>query len=61
MFKSNKHTIIIGITEARAKLPTLLKNLKAKKIILMKRGYPLAVIQDYKDFIEKEELLGHFF
>ena len=61
MFKSNKNTIIIGVTEARVKLPELLQNLGPKKIILMKRGFPLAVIQDYKNFVEKEELLGRFF
>lgn len=61
MFKSNKSTVIIGVTEARAKLPELLKDLGSKKIILMRRGFPLAVLQDYKDFVEKEELLGHFF
>lgn len=61
MFKSNKNTIVIGVTELRTKLPELLKNLGNKKIILMKRGYPLAVLQDYKDFVEKEELLGRFY
>jgi len=61
VFKSNKSTIIVGVTEARAKLPELLKDLGSKKIILMKRGFPVGVLQGYKDFVEKEELLGRFF
>lgn len=61
MFKSNKNTLILGLTEARTRLPVLLKDLGSKKIILMKRGYPVGVIQGYKDFIEKEELLGRFY
>lgn len=61
MFKTSKNTIVIGVTEARTKLPELLKDLSNKKIILMKRGYPVAVLQNYQEFMEKEEMLGKFF
>lgn len=61
MFRSNKNTIILGVTEARTRLPELLKDLGKKKIVLVKRGYPVGVIQAYQEFVEREELLGRFF
>lgn len=61
MFKSNKNTIVLGLTEARGKLPELLRDLGSKKIILVKRGYPVGVVQGYKEFVEREELIGRFF
>ncbi len=61
MFKTSKNIIVIGVTEARTKLPELLKDLGKKKIVLMKRGYPVGVIQNYKEFVEKEELLGRVY
>ena len=61
MFKSNKNTVVLGVTEARKKLPELLRDLGGKKIILMKRGFPVGVVQGYREFVEKEEMIGHFF
>jgi hypothetical protein len=42
-------------------LPELLRDLGSKKIILVKRGYPVGVLQGYKEFVEREELIGLFF
>ncbi len=58
MFKPEYNSIVIGVTEFRIKIPEILKHLqKNHKIILMKRGYPVAVIQGYKDFKDREDFL----
>lgn len=48
----------MGVTEFRSKVPEVLTQLKKnQKVILMKRGYPVAVLQSYKEFKDKEDFL----
>ena len=53
MFMSDEYKIM-GATDLRAEMPKLIKDLKTKKILVMKRGRPVAVIESYQDFMEKE-------
>jgi len=56
MFKPEYNSIVMGVTEFRKKVPEVLKQLEKKhKVILMKRGYPVAVLQSYKEFKDKED------
>lgn len=58
MFKPEYNSVVVGVTEFRSKIPEILKQLQKKhKVILMKRGYPIAVLQSYKEFKEKEDFL----
>ncbi len=60
MIKLNDDTLLIGTTELRNEIPKLTKDLKVKTIIVMKRGKPIAVLEDFKQFEEKKNLLETF-
>ncbi len=58
MFKPEYNSVVMGVTEFRSKVPEVLTQLKKnQKVILMKRGYPVAVLQSYKEFKDKEDFL----
>jgi len=57
MIKVNEETAIIGASELRTEIPNLTKNFVFKKVIITKRGKPIAVLEDYKEHEEKEKLL----
>jgi prevent-host-death family protein len=57
MIKINDDTILIGITSLRTEMPIILKEMKKKKVILTKRGKPVAVIEDYDEYQKKEKFL----
>lgn len=57
MIKINDEMAIIGTTELRTEIPKLAKNLKVKTVIITKRGKPIAVLEDYEKYREKEDLL----
>lgn len=53
-------TAIIGMSELRAEMPKLTREFKIKTIIVMKKGEPVAVLEDYTTHEEKEKLLNVF-
>lgn len=55
MFHIKDQTTLVGATELRTALPGLSKNLKSQKIIIVKRGKPLAVLQDFEQYEEREK------
>src|SRR3990170_7107827 len=55
MIKTND-AIIGGISEIRANFPELVVNIKNGKVIVTKRGVPVAVIQSYQSYEEMEKL-----
>lgn len=60
MLNLNDDTIMIGATEFRSEMPTLIKVLGNKKIILMKRGEPIAVLQNFQKYKEEEDWREEF-
>jgi len=56
----NDDTLLIGTSELRTNMPKISKEIKNKKIILVKRGKPFAVLSDYEEYNKKEELLDNF-
>ena len=51
---------LIGSTELRTEIPKLTKDLKMQTVIVTKRGKPVAVLEDYSKYQEKEDLLETF-
>ena len=60
MMNINDDTLLIGTSELRTNMPKISKEIKNKKIILVKRGKPFAVLSDYEEYNKKEELLDNF-
>ena len=60
MLNINDDTVMIGATELRSEMPKLAKMLKIKKVIVMKRGKPLAILEDFSKYEEKEEIIDLF-
>lgn len=57
MININDDIMLIGTTELRTEIPKLAKNLKIKTVIITKRGKPVAVLEDYSKYKEKEGVL----
>lgn len=53
-------TVLVGATELRGNMPEISKNIKTKKIIVLKRGEPFAVLTDFEQYKEKEEIIETF-
>ena len=51
---------LLGIAELRKEIPQLTKDLKIKTVIVMRRGKPVGVLQDYEEYEEKEKLIEEF-
>lgn len=52
---------LVGTAELRKELPKFTKELKIKKtMIILNRGKPVAVLEDFSEFEEKEHLLETF-
>ena len=51
---------MIGATELRGKMPQISKEIKNKKVIVVKRGQPFAVLSDFEDYQEKEKVIDTF-
>jgi len=49
-------TIIAGLAEVRNNLPSLVVELKGGKVIITKRGQPVAVLQSYQKYKNLEAL-----
>jgi len=60
MIQIDDNTILVGTTDLRTEMPKITKNIKIKKIILTKRGKPVAVIEDFEQYKEKEEFIDSF-
>ena len=53
-------TTLVGTSELRDKASEITENLKRKKIIVTKKGNPVAVLQDFEEYQETEKLLETF-
>lgn len=51
---------LLGIAELRKEIPGLAKNLKVKTVIVMNRGKPVGVLEDYEQHEEKERIIEEF-
>jgi len=51
-------TVIVGATELRTEVPKLMKI--KKKVIVMKRGKPIGVLQDFDDYKAQEKVIDAF-
>jgi prevent-host-death family protein len=60
MLQINDDTVMVGATEFRSEMPKLIKTLHLKKVIIMNRGEPVAVIQNYQDFKRDEDWMEEF-
>lgn len=60
MIHINDDTILVGTTDLRSEIPQLMKEVKFKKIIVMKRGKPIGVLENIEQHEEKERLLDTF-
>lgn len=48
------------MAELRKEAPEIAKDLKNKTVIVTKRGKPIAVLEDYQSYQEKEKLMEEF-
>lgn len=55
MFDIDSNTVLVGSTDLRTRIPEISSSLKNKKIIIMKRNKPIAVIQDFEKFQEAQK------
>jgi len=60
MLNINDDTILIGTTELRGNMPKISKEMKNKKIVIVKRGKPFAILCDFDEYREKEEMMDTF-
>ncbi len=60
MLNINEETLLVGSTELRSSMPRISKEMKTKKIIIIKRGKPFAILTDFEEYERKEELLETF-
>ena len=54
------NTVLVGATELRSNMPKISKEIKTKKVIVVKRGEPFAVLTDFDEYQEKENILDTF-
>lgn len=57
MFHINDQIILLSMSELRKEVPKISKDLKMKTVILTNRGKPIAVLEDYAAYQEKEKLM----
>ncbi|MEK7524232.1 MAG: hypothetical protein AAB588_04360 [Patescibacteria group bacterium] len=60
MIPISDETVIIGTAELRKEIPQLTKNLKTKTVIVTKKGKPVAVLEDFDEYQEKNRLFETF-
>lgn len=61
MVRLDDNTIMVGATELRTEMPKLAKELSNnQKVILMNRGKPVAVLEDFATYNQKEKFLDEF-
>lgn len=58
MLNITEDIILVGATELRTEMPKLAKALKEdKRAIIMKRGKPMAVLQDFESYEKREKMI----
>lgn len=58
MLNITEDIILVGATELRTEMPKLAKALKEdKRAIIMKRGKPIAVLQDFESYQAREAVI----
>lgn len=60
MFQVGDDVLLVGTTELRTKMPQIAKEMKTKKVVLIKRGAPFAVLSDFEQFEAQEKILDEF-
>ncbi|MFA5948124.1 MAG: type II toxin-antitoxin system prevent-host-death family antitoxin [Candidatus Gracilibacteria bacterium] len=60
MINLNNNTLMLGTSEFRMEIPKIVKEIKLKKIILTKRGKPIAILQDFEEYEAKEKLIEEY-
>lgn len=60
MFHINDQITLISMAELRKEAPEIARDLKDKTVIVTKRGKPVAVLEDYETYQEKEKLVEEF-
>ena len=60
MLNIDENTVMIGATELRSKLPQITKDIKTKKVVVLKRGKPFAILTDFDEYTEKENIIDTF-
>ncbi|MEK7528199.1 MAG: hypothetical protein AAB592_00330 [Patescibacteria group bacterium] len=53
-------TVLVSSSDLRTEMPRLEKEIKVKTVIIMKRGKPMAVLQDFDEHKRKEALIESF-
>lgn len=60
MFHINDKITLISMAELRKEAPEIAKDLKDRTVIVTKRGKPVAVLEDYESYQQKEKLVDEF-
>lgn len=60
MLNINSDTVLVGSSELRTNMPQISKDIKTKKVILVKKGKPFAVLTDFDEYQKKEEMFDTF-
>ena len=60
MIELNNDIVLVGSSELRTEMPKLAGFLAMKTVIITKKGKPMAVLQDFKEYKQKEALLESF-
>lgn len=53
-------TLLVGAAELRKEMPQLTKSMKQKTIIVTKKGKPIAVLEDFDEYTEKNRVIETF-
>ena len=60
MLNIDGETVLVGATELRSNMPQISRDIKTKKVIVVKRGKPFAVLTDFDEYQEKEDVIDTF-
>ena len=60
MIHVTDNTILVGTAELRKDIPKLTKEAKLKTVIITKKGKPVAVLEDFNEYKEKERAIEVF-
>lgn len=57
MIELHNDVVLVGSSELRTEMPKLSRILPLKTVIITKKGKPVAVLQDFKEYEHKEDIL----
>ncbi|QQR83478.1 hypothetical protein IPJ72_06865 [Candidatus Peregrinibacteria bacterium] len=60
MFNLGDDIVMIGSTDLRDKMPKIKQSIKKNKVIVAERGTPFAVLSDFDEYNQKEEIIDTF-